>query len=119
MNTWLRQNGNGVIISEPKKCHYISLGKNKEYDIFKLGIVSMNYSQQEMILRLAIGNKLFFDNYKKYIFRKATQNVRISRISSYLDLKQKEILFKGMIRSHFSYCPFVWMFSSRKSNNLI
>ena len=32
---------------------------------------------------------------------------------------KKEILFKGMIRSHFSYCPLIWMFSSEKSNNLI
>ena len=36
-----------------------------------------------------------------------------------LDSKQKEILFKGMIRSQVSYCPLLWMFSSRKCNNLI
>ena len=36
-----------------------------------------------------------------------------------MDSKQKEIPFKGMIRSHFSYCPIIWMFSLRKFNNLI
>ena len=32
---------------------------------------------------------------------------------------KKEILFKGMIRSQFSYCPLIWMFTSEKSNSLI
>ena len=73
-----------------------------------------------MILGLTIDHKLSFDNYVKKICRKASQETcALSRISNYLDSKQKEILFKGMIRSHFSYCPLTWMLWSRKSNNLI
>ena len=33
--------------------------------------------------------------------------------------KSKKLIFSGMIKSQFSYCPLIWMFSSRKSNNLI
>ena len=73
-----------------------------------------------MILGLTIDNKLSFDNHVKQICRKASQKARaLSRISDYLDSKQKEIIFKRLIRSQFSYCPLIWMFWSRKSKNLM
>ena len=73
-----------------------------------------------MILGLTIDKKLSFDNHVKWICRKASQKTcALSRISNYLDSKQKETLFKRMIRSQFSYCPPIWMFCSRKSNNWI
>ena len=69
---------------------------------------------------MTIGNKLSFDNHLKKIRRKASQKTcALSRISHYLDSKQKEIAFKGIIRSQFSYCPLIWMFCSRKTNHLI
>ena len=42
----------------------------------------------------------------------------LSRISN-LDLKQEKNFFKETIRSQFSYCQLIWMFSLRKSNNLL
>ena len=56
-----------------------------------------------MVLGLAIDNKLSFDNHVKEICRKASQKTcESSRISNYLDSKQKEIIFKEIIRSYFS-----------------
>ena len=106
----------------PTKCHYKCLNKNKEDDTFNFRNISLNNSKEEVILGLTIHNKLSFDNQVKKIFRKTNQETwALSRISNYLNPKQKEILFKGMIRSQFSNCPLIWMlmFSSRKSNNLI
>ena len=55
-----------------------------------------------MILGLVIDNKLSFDNHVKEICRKVSQKTcASSRISNYLDSKQKEIIFKEMIRSYF------------------
>ena len=34
-------------------------------------------------------------------------------------MKQEKLLYKSMIKSQFNYCPLVWMFCSRQSNNLI
>ena len=57
-----------------------------------------------MILDLTIDNKLSFDNHINKSCRKASQKIcALSRISNYLDSKQKEILFKGLTRSRFSY----------------
>ena len=43
----------------------------------------------------------------------------LSRIITFLNKDQKSIIFNAMIKSQFSYCPIIWMFSSRRSNNLI
>ena len=43
----------------------------------------------------------------------------LSRITTFLNKDKKSIIFNAMIKSQFSYCPIIWMFSSRRSNNLI
>ena len=52
-------------------------------------------------------------------WKASRQNFALSRISNYLGSKQKETLFERMMKIQFSYCSLIWMFSSRKSNNLI
>ena len=52
--------------------------------------------------------------------RKAGQKLSaVSRISPYLETDKKELLSKSMVKSQFNYCPLVWIFFSRNSNNLI
>ena len=66
------------------------LGKNKESDTFNFGNISLNNSKGETILGLAIENKLSFDNHVKKICRKVSQKTcALSKISNYLDSKQK------------------------------
>ena len=40
-------------------------------------------------------------------------------MSSLLDAEKKRLLFNTVMKSHFNYCPLIWIFSSRRSNNLI
>ena len=40
-------------------------------------------------------------------------------LSSLLDPEKIRLVFNVVIKSHFNYCPLIWMFSSRRSNNLI
>ena len=52
--------------------------------------------------------------------KKAAQKLGVlNRISSLLDPEKKKLVFNAVTESHFSYCPLIWMFSSRRSNNLI
>ena len=74
--------------------------------------------KEEVILGITIDNKLTFDSHIKSICRKADQKLSaLSRISPYLETDKKELLFKSMGGSQFSYCPLVWMFCSRNANN--
>ena len=102
---WFYEN---FMILNPNKCHYMCIGKNTESDIFKF-----ENSKEEVILGITIGNKLTFDSHIKSIYGKAGQKLSaLSRISPYLETDEKELLFKSMLKSQFSYCPFVWMFCS-------
>ena len=75
-----------------------------------LEIYLLKNSKEEAILGLTIDNKRSFDNHVKKICRKASQKTcALSRRPNCLDSEQKEILFKGMIRSQFSYCSRIWL----------
>ena len=77
-------------------------------------------SKEELILGITIDSKLTFDSHIKSICRKAGQKlISLSRISPYLETDKKELLFKCLVKSKFSYCPLVWMFCSRNANNFI
>ena len=54
-----------------------------------------------------------------YVKKAALKLGVLNRIFSLLDPEKKKLVFNAVITSHFSYCPLIWMFSSRKSNNLI
>ena len=43
----------------------------------------------------------------------------LARISNLLDERNRKILMKSFVISQFNYCPIVWMFCQRRSNNLI
>ena len=108
------------MILNPNKCHYVCIGKKTESGIFKFENVCLGNNKEEVILRITIDNKLTFDSHIKSICRKAGQKLSaLSRISPYLETDKKELLFKNMVKSQFSYCPLVWMFCSRNTNNLI
>ena len=42
-----------------------------------------------------------------------------SRIIPYLDKKQINLLYNSFFKVQLSYCPLIWTFCSRRSNNLI
>ena len=72
------------------------------------------------ILGITLDRKTNFHIHIKNICRKAGQKLSaLFRISPYLDQGKKILLYKSMIKSQFNYCPLVWMFCSRQSNNLI
>ena len=70
--------------------------------------------------RVTIGSKLTFDNHIKRMCEKGGQKPSgLSRISVFIDFHKKQVLFQSIIKLEVSYCPLIWMFYSRKPNNLI
>ena len=52
------------------------------------------------------------------IHKKASNKLyELARISTYLNEHKRKILMKSI--SQFNYCPIIWMYCQRKSNNLI
>ena len=43
----------------------------------------------------------------------------LSKFSNHLNDSQKRLVLNSIVKSQFSYCPFVWMFCSRTFNSMI
>ena len=80
----------------------------------------MNNSKKEKILGVTIDNRLNFSSHIRELCQKASQKLSaFSRISNQLNDSEKNLLFNAVLKSQFNYCPLVWMFCSRRSNNMI
>ena len=52
------------------------------------------------------------------IFKKTNQKVHaLARLPTFIDPINLEILLSSVIKSHFHYCPLVWMFHDRVLNS--
>ena len=95
--------------------------KIDDNDTLSLNEFNLKNSDYEIILGITIDQKLTFNKHIKNLCKKADQKLSaLLRTSPYLDEnKKKKLLYCSMIKSQFNYCRLVWMFCSRKSNNLI
>ena len=77
----------------------------------------MKNSKEQAIPGVIIDNKMIFKNHIKIYARKPHKNR--SRVSKHLNHSQKRLVLSSIVKSQFSYCPLVWIFCSRTSNNMI
>ena len=111
---------NNYMVLNAGKCHFMCLGKDSVHKYLTFNNIVMENTEEVKILGITIDNKLSFNSHIKTLCVKASQKLgALSRLSNYLNKTQKSLVFNSMIKSHFSYCPLVWMFCSRTSNNRI
>ena len=107
---WFHEN---LIVLNAKKCHYMCFGIGSENDDFIFDGIKLTNSCEEKILGVIIDNELKFDPHIRSMCKKAAQKLGVlNRISSSLDPEKKKLVFNALIKSHFSYCLLIWMFSS-------
>ena len=69
---------------------------------------------------MRIDKKLNFKSHVNSFCKKASQKLHaLARISTYMEKRQLELTITTFMMSPFSYCPLVWMFHDRASNNKI
>ena len=96
------------------------IGRDVENETFTFKDVCYKNSKEEVILQITIDSKLNFDSHIKNMCKKTGQKLNaLSRMSIFLNKDKKKIIFNVIIKSQFSYCPLIWMFSSRQSNSHI
>ena len=117
VSDWFYEN---YMVLNADKCHFMCLGKNTEEETFTFNEIVMKNSKEEKILGVIIDNKLSFKSHIKELCKKASQKLAaLSRLSGYLNSNEKQLVFNSVLKSQFNYCPLVWMFCSRNSNNMI
>ena len=102
------------LIIEPPKT---SRKPNAEIKIQNKSIVEV---EKGKLLGITFDNNLTMDDHIKNICKQASNKLyALARISQYLNEGKRKILMKSFVTSQFNYCPILWMYCHRKSNNLI
>ena len=77
-------------------------------------------SIEEKLLRVKTNSQPWFESHVSALCKKVSQKLHaLLRITNYMDLEKLKCLIKTLIASLYNYCPFSWMFHSRKLNNRI
>ena len=72
------------------------------------------------LLGVTIDSQLKFDNHIKALCQIANRKVSaFSRVAPYLNQKKGKILYNTFVMSKFNYCPLIWMYHGKTSNNRI
>ena len=102
------------------KCHLLISGNKFQHHFLSIKQCKIRESQSEKLLGIDIDRNLDFINYVNTVCIKANSKLSaLARISKYLSLEKRKVLFKSFFESQFTYCPLVWMFHDRKMNNKI
>ena len=104
-----------------EKSHFMYIGqKIDDAETLNFNNLAIKNSKEVEILGITLDRNMNFHADTEHICKKAGQKLSaLLRISPYLDQRKKNLLYKSMIKSQFNYCPLVWVFCSRQSNNLI
>ena len=69
------------------------------------------------LLGVTIDYLLNFDLHVSNICKKAARQINVLlRLSKFLTIETKNLIYKSFIRSSFNFCPFVWHFCSKTSS---
>ena len=72
------------------------------------------------MLGVTIDNNINMKKHINNICKRAGNKLNaLARIANYLDLRKRKLLMKSFVISQFNYCPIIWMYCQRESNNSI
>ena len=105
--------------ANPDKYHLLINNNTKSFQI-KIGNETVSNSKYEKLLGVKVDHQLNFIEHASSLWKKTSQKLNaLSGIASCVTFDQRRLIFNSFITLHFSYCPIVWMFHSRKLNERI
>ena len=117
LHKWFYENHMAL---NPGKCHYIVIGDDDPTYKILLSNNESSSSIEEKLLGFLLDSKLNFDFHIRSLCKKAGQKLSaLVRINHFLAQDQKLLLLNFAVKSQFSYCPLIWMFTSRYLNNAL
>ena len=103
-----------------KKSHFILSGHKFEHLHVNVGDAKIWESYSEKILGVIIDRDFKFKEYIETVISKAGSKLTaLARLSHILPFSKMKLLLESFVKSQFSYCPLVWMFSNRELNSRI
>ena len=107
LKVWFYDN---FLVLNPKKCHFVTLVNGRNLCNFSCDDIIIKNSLSEKILGLTIDNNLNFRDRISNIRKTANQKLNASfKLSANMNSDKCSLLINCFIKSHFSYCPLIWM----------
>ena len=117
LHQWFHENH---MTLNPGKCHYMVIGSRDLSHEIMLNNNKITSSNEEKLLGIFLDSKLNFESHIGSLCRKAGQKISaLARLKNYLTSNQRNLLLNSVIKSQFTYCPLIWMFTSRYLNNAL
>ena len=119
LHKWFHEN---PMTLNPGKCHYMVIGSRDLSHEIILNNYKITSSNEEKLLGIFLDSKLNFESHigSGSLCRKAGQKISaLARLKNYLTSDQRNLLLNSVIKSQFTYCPLIWMFTSRYLNNAL
>ena len=112
---WFDANG---MVANPKKFQLMFLGTKQRVKLcLKIGKKYCLSTPSVILLGIEVDWRLNFNNHASNITEKAKNKSKsLARLRYKLDPTQKTILYHSYILSAFEYCPIIWMFCGKSSN---
>ena len=81
---------------------------------------TINSSDTVELLRIPLDKNINFKRHMQNICRKANNKTKaLLRKRKFLNFEQAQVLAEAYISSNFRYCPLIWMFCGKMSDNRI
>ena len=94
----------------------MTLGSGSNLCNFSCDDIIIKNSLSEKMLELTIGNNPDFSDITSSICKTANQKLNVLfTVSANMNSNKCTLLINYFIKSHFSYCPLIWMFCNWKS----
>lgn len=118
VSTWFRLN---CLQLNERKCHFMFFGSNTQCFLqVNINGTAVQCSSEEKLLGITIDNMLTFSKHVKDLCKKASNKLNaLVRLSPYMDQQKLYLILNSFILSQFGYCPLLWMFCNRTTNNSI
>ena len=121
LDEWFKHN---MMILNESKCQFMIIEpkcvSRENKAIIKIADKSIEEINKGKLLGITFDNKLTMSDHIKQICKQASKKLSaLARIAQYIDEQKRKVLMKSFIISQFNYCPIIWMYCQRKSNNLI
>ena len=93
----------------------MTLGNGSDLCNFSCHDIIIKNCLLEELLGVTIVNDLDFSDHISNIRKTANQKLNVLfRVSANMNLGKCTLLINSFIKSHFSYCPVIWMFYNQK-----
>ena len=106
LHQWFHENN---MTLNPGRCHYMVIGsRDLSHDIM-LNNSKITSSNEEKLLGIFLDSKVNFESHIASLFRKTGEKINAL-------VRLKNLLLNSVIKSQFTYCPLIWMFTSNDLN---